>query len=185
MSTSYQTTTTTTTTTNGAALGVFGLGFFLFFLAIYVIAVAGMWKTFKKAGQPGWAAIVPFYNIYILTKVAGRPGWWVILYLVPIVNIVVGILLALDVAKAFGKGMGFAIFGLIIFNPIGYLLLGFGKAQYQNSRAAGSGAPTMPTTTPPAAPTAPVAPPTLPSPPPTIPPEITPPPVPPATPPSV
>jgi hypothetical protein len=92
------------------------------------------WKVFSKAGQPGWASIVPLYNIYVLCKVAGRPGWWLILFIVPIVNIVISIIVALDVAKAFGKGGAFGFFLLWLLPIIGYPIIGFGGATYQGAR---------------------------------------------------
>ena len=55
-------------------------------IAIVILVIAGLWKTFSKAGQPGWAAIIPIFNVYILLKVAGRPGWWLLLYLIPLVQ---------------------------------------------------------------------------------------------------
>src|SRR6476646_7985367 len=75
---------------DAAATVLLGLGgtFLIFMLVIAVIFIIGMWKTFVKAGQPGWAAIIPIYNAYILTQIAGRPGWWVLLMLIPLVNIV-------------------------------------------------------------------------------------------------
>ena len=102
----------------------------LFVLAIIVLCIAGFWKVFTKAGHPGWAAIVPIYNIYILTKIAGRPGWWLLLYLVPIVSLVIAIIMSIDVAKAFGKGTGFGV-GLALLAPIFYCILGFGDATYK------------------------------------------------------
>lgn len=99
-------------------------------LVIVAFVVAGMWKMFTKANQPGWAAIVPIYNTYVLLKIAGRPGWWLVLYLIPLVNLVVNIVVSLDVAKKFGKSGVFGFFGLAVFAPIGYLILGFGDAQY-------------------------------------------------------
>lgn len=102
----------------------------IFWLAFIVLIIAGFWKTFAKAGQPGWASIIPIFNIYILCKIAGRPGWWVLLMLIPIVSLIISIILAIDVARAFGKGIGFAI-GLILLAPIFYMILGFGSAQYQ------------------------------------------------------
>jgi hypothetical protein len=99
-------------------------------LAIVVLAIASLWQVFRKAGQPGWAAIIPIYNIYILLKVASRPGWWLILFLIPLVNLVVSIVVAIDVAKAFGKGSAFGFFGLWLFGFIGYPILGFGGARY-------------------------------------------------------
>jgi hypothetical protein len=96
-----------------------------------VIVIAGMWKTFQKAGHPGWAAIIPIYNVYIMLKIAGRPAWWLLLLLIPIVNIVVDIVVAMDVAKAFGKSKAFGIFGLWLFSFIGYIILGFGEPKFK------------------------------------------------------
>ena len=114
----------------GAAGGIAGCMIGIIYLAILVAVIAGMWKMFTKAGQPGWACLVPFYNIYILLKIVGRPGWWLILMLIPIVSIVVGIIVAVDLAKAFGKGIGFAI-GIILLGFIFIPILGFGDAEYQ------------------------------------------------------
>jgi hypothetical protein len=105
-------------------------------LIVYVIVavfeIAGMWQVFAKAGQPGWAAIIPIYNIYILLKVAGRPGWWLILFLIPFVNFITLLIVALDVAKAFGKSTGFAI-GLWLLSFIFIPILGFGSATYRGA----------------------------------------------------
>jgi hypothetical protein len=101
----------------------------LFELAIIVLVIASFWKVFTKAGQPGWAAIVPIYNAYILLKIAGRPGWWLLLYFIPLVNLVIAILVSIDVAKAFGKGGGFGV-GLLFLSFIFYPILGFGDAAY-------------------------------------------------------
>ena len=87
-------------------------------LAIVVAVIAGVWKTFAKAGQPGWAAIIPIYNVYILLKIANRPWWWLLLMLIPLVNLVIAIIVAIDVAKAFGKGAGFGI-GLALLGLVG------------------------------------------------------------------
>ena len=102
----------------------------LIWLAIIVVMIAGFWKVFTKAGHPGWAAIIPIYNLYILTKIAGRPWWWMLLFLVPIVSFVIAIILSIDVAKAFGKGTGFGV-GLALLSPIFYCILGFGDATYK------------------------------------------------------
>ncbi len=98
-------------------------------LAIAILVIAAMWRIFSKAGQPGWAAIIPIYNAYVLLKVAGRPGWWLLLCLIPFVNLVVLIVVMVDLAKAFGKGTGFAL-GLIFLSVIFLPILGFGSAQY-------------------------------------------------------
>jgi len=104
------------------------------YLAIIVLVVVGFWKVFTKAGQPGWAAIVPIFNIYILLKIAGRPWWWIILLFIPVVGLVIAIIVALDVAKSFGKSALFGV-GLALLSPIFYCILGFGDAQYQGPAA--------------------------------------------------
>ncbi|MBC7770934.1 MAG: signal peptidase I, partial [Pyrinomonadaceae bacterium] len=81
-----------------------GIAAMLIYLAIIVLVIVGFWKVFEKAGYPGWAAIVPIYNLYIMCKIAGRPGWWVILMFIPIVSIIIYLLLSIDIAKSFGKG---------------------------------------------------------------------------------
>lgn len=102
----------------------------LFFMATIIITYAGMWRVFEKAGRPGWAAIIPIYNIYIMAKIGGKPGWWVVLLLIPIVNIIIGIMLYHALAKSFGKGVGYA-FGLLFLSFIFFPILGFGDAYYQ------------------------------------------------------
>ncbi len=102
----------------------------IIFLAIIVIVLAGLWKVYTKAGQPGWGCLIPFYNVYLMIKIAGRPGWWLILYFIPIVNIIVSIVVVADIAKNFGKGIGFTL-GLIFLGFIFYPILGFGSAVYR------------------------------------------------------
>ena len=105
-------------------------------LAFAVFIIAAMWRIFTKAGKPGWAAIIPIYNLYVLLKITGRPGWWLVLFIIPFVNFIMSIILALDVAKSFGKSGVFGIFGLWIFSFVGYPILGFGSATYQGPAAA-------------------------------------------------
>lgn len=109
--------------------------FWIIYFAVLILMIAGMWKVFSKAGQPGWAAIIPIYNLYVMCKVAGRPGWWVILMLIPLVNFIIIIILLIDIAKRFGKGGGFAV-GLIFLPFIFWPILGFGSAQYQGAASA-------------------------------------------------
>lgn len=113
-----------------AAAGGAALGFiWLISMVIAVVIIVGLWKVFTKAGEPGWAAIVPYYNYYILSKIAmdkGVIGMLLLAFVPPIGWIIVSV----ELAKAFGKGMGFAA-GLIFFSPIFLLMLGFGDAQYQ------------------------------------------------------
>lgn len=101
----------------------------VFALILVVIMIVANWKIFTKAGKPGWASIVPFYNMYTLFEVAGMNGWMFLLLLVPIVNIVMAITVYINLAKAFGQSGAFAV-GLILLNPIFSLILAFGKAQY-------------------------------------------------------
>ena len=120
----------------GNAAGAVGaLIFLVIYLAIIVVVLAGFWKMFEKAGQPGWGAIIPFYNMYLMCKIAGRPGWWLILLLIPYVNFIFLIIVFLDIAKSFGKGVGFAV-GMILLTPIFIPILGFGEAEYEGPAAA-------------------------------------------------
>ena len=109
---------------------VFGGFAAVLWIGVAVLVVIGYWKIFVKAGQPGWAAIIPFYNIYILLKIVGRPGWWLVLMIIPLVNIVVSIIVAIDLAKCFGQGGGFAV-GLILLSVIFYAILAFGDFRYE------------------------------------------------------
>ena len=105
------------------------LVFLLFGVALIALMIAALWMVFTKAGHPGWAAIVPFYNLYILLKIAGRPGWWLLLMLIPLVSLVILIVVYIDVAKAFDKGAGFGV-GLALLGIVFLPILGFGSAQY-------------------------------------------------------
>jgi hypothetical protein len=114
-----------------SALGAgLGIGFTILWLAIVVLLVASMWKIFVKAGEPGWAAIVPIYNLVILFKIAGKPAWWILLMLIPLVNLIVAIIAVIALAQRFGKGVGFAI-GLLVLSPVFYPMLAWGDARYQ------------------------------------------------------
>jgi len=104
-------------------------------IAFVVVWIAAMWQVFAKADQPGWAAIIPIYNVYIWCKIVGRPGWWVVLLFIPFVNIVIDAILSIDLAKSFGKGAGFGI-GVWLLPFIFILILGFGSAKYAGPSAA-------------------------------------------------
>ena len=105
----------------------------LAWLAIVIVVIAGIWKTFEKAGQPGWAAIIPIYNLYIMLKIAGKSGWWLLAFLIPILNIIMIFVVYIEIAKRFGQSTGFGI-GLALLGFIFWPILGFGDAQYfQNS----------------------------------------------------
>jgi uncharacterized protein DUF5684 len=117
-------------TAAAGALAAFSGMFLLFMLAIAVVAIIAMWRVFEKAGQPGWAAIVPIYNVYILTQIAGRPAWWIVLFFIPVANVIAGIVISIDVAKAFGQSAAWGVILLFIFALIGYLMLAFGNYRY-------------------------------------------------------
>lgn len=112
-------------------------------LAITVFLIACVWKVFTKAGQPGWAAIIPIYNYYILCKIAGRPGWWTVLFLLPLINIVISFIVMIDIAKAFGKGAGFGV-GLVFLGFIFFPILAFGDAIYTPPATASTPPPPPP-----------------------------------------
>jgi uncharacterized membrane protein YhaH (DUF805 family) len=112
-----------------------GIVMVLIYLAFLVFVIASVWKVFEKAGKPGWAVLVPFYNIIVLLEIAKRPGWWLLLMLIPLVNIVFSFIVHIDVAKAFGKDSGFGV-GLTLLGFIFYPILAFGDAQYQGGEEA-------------------------------------------------
>ena len=118
---------------SGGAAAIIGIIMFLVYAVIIVVMIAGLWKIFVKAGKPGWAAIVPIYNVIILLEIVGRPMWWILIYL--ICAPVAAIIISLDLAKSFGKDIGFGI-GLIILPIIFYPMLGFGSATYVGPSAA-------------------------------------------------
>ncbi len=113
--------------------------YFIFIAVIAILTIAGMWKAFDKAGQPGWAAIVPIYNMYVLNnEIAKKEPMWFILYIVgalicgPLALIAI-IVINLAVAEKFGKGAGYGI-GLSFLPFIFWPMLGFGSAKYQGGR---------------------------------------------------
>ncbi len=111
---------------------VIGLLISVAYLGSIVLTIAGLWATFSKAGKPGWACIIPIYNVIVLLEIAGKPLWWLILLFVPLVNLIIVLLVTLDVAKAFGKGVGFGL-GLVFLPFVFYPILGFGDAEYQGT----------------------------------------------------
>jgi hypothetical protein len=113
----------------------------IYSLILFVIYIIAVWRVFVKAGQPGWAAIIPIYDLLILLKVVGRPWWWIFLFLIPIVNLVVWIIVAYDLSLSFGHGVGFTI-GLIIpvVSFVILLILGFGADAYRGPRGEGTAA---------------------------------------------
>jgi hypothetical protein len=107
-----------------------GLVLFALYLCVALFFIIALWKIYTKAGQPGWGIFIPFYNVYLWLKIAGKPGWWLILYCIPLVNIVIAIIATLAVGKAFGKSVAFSVFLLLIFAFVGIPILGYGNAVY-------------------------------------------------------
>ena len=99
-------------------------------LVLCVFVLVCMWIVFRKAGKPGWAAIVPFYNLYVLFEITWGSGMRFLLLLIPIYNIILSIQTQVRLAKAFGKSGGFAA-GLVFLPYIFIPLLAFGKETYQ------------------------------------------------------
>lgn len=98
-------------------------------LGLVVLMLTAMWKVFTKAGRPGWECIIPIYNTYVMLLIAGKPGWWLVLFFIPVVNLVVSIIAMVALAEAFGKSAGFGI-GLAFLPMIFIPILGFGDAKY-------------------------------------------------------
>ena len=121
-------------------LGVFkgmGAGMLIVWLAIMVFMLVSWWIVFKKAGQPGWAILIPIYNFLVILRVAGKPWWWVFSMLLviipiagPILFLVVWILICNAISKNFGQGAGFTV-GLVLLSIVFVPILAFGDYQYK------------------------------------------------------
>jgi hypothetical protein len=105
----------------------------IFALHVMMIRYVALWFIFKKAGEPGWASIIPVYNILIIVKIAGKPWWYILLFLIPIVNIVIYIMVMHGISKSFGKG-GWYTVGLIFLRTIFFAVLGFGNTPYTGNK---------------------------------------------------
>ena len=113
--------------TGGGVVG--GLIFAAIMLGFAAVMIAATWKVFTKAGEPGWAAIVPIFNLITLLKITGKPLWWIALFCVPLVNFYALVMISIGLAKVFGKSSGFGL-GLAFLSPVFIPLLAFGDAQY-------------------------------------------------------
>lgn len=106
--------------------------------AVWLFFIVATWKIYTKAGRPGWSSLIPIYNTVVLCRICGRSGWLTLALLVPIVNIVVGIMLTLDLARVFGHGTGFAL-GLMFLSPVFFPILAFGSSRYVGGYSVPSG----------------------------------------------
>ncbi|AIO18800.1 hypothetical protein KQ51_00920 [Candidatus Izimaplasma bacterium HR1] len=107
-----------------------GVGFYLFSLAFGIFMIVCMWKVYEKAGYPGVGAIIPIYNVYVEVKMGGFSGWALLLFFIPVVNVIFAFVLLFKIAENFGKGGGFAL-GLIFLSPIFWAILAFDDSVFQ------------------------------------------------------
>lgn len=121
----------------GQLIAILG-AYFAFLLILVVFAIVVQWKIYTKAGKPGWACLVPIYNIVVLLDIIKKPTWWIILMLIPFVNFIMIIVIMLELAKAFGKSSAFGV-GLIFFGIIFMAILAFGDAKYVYGDGASTG----------------------------------------------
>ena len=104
-------------------------GLSIFSLVVLIVSIVSTWKIFEKAGKPGWAAIVPIYNIIVLLQIVNLSPWCILLYCIPFVNLIFSIVVTVRLAGVFGKSVGFSI-GLIFLNVIFMPILAFSDAEY-------------------------------------------------------
>lgn len=117
----------TTTYEGGSAFAVLFSGVFLVFALILIaIIFISLWKIFEKAGQEGWKAIIPIYNLYILTVIVGKPWWWMLLMCIPYIGAIWGIWITNLLSKSFGKTEGFTV-GLVLLGIVFYPILAFDR----------------------------------------------------------
>jgi hypothetical protein len=119
---------------SGAGVGIAVGG--VAYAVVIVFEIAALWKVFVKAGDKGWKAIIPIWNVLIMLKIVGRHWWWIILFLIPIVDIIVFVIVYYELAKSFAKGGGFAV-GTVLLPFIFVPILGFGASSYAGPYAAG------------------------------------------------
>ena len=100
-------------------------------LTLIGLSIAIQWKVYEKAGQPGWAVLIPFYNLIVFLRIVNRPWWWLLLLcFVPIVNVVLAIVCVHRLSRSFGKDGGFTV-GLLFLNIIFMAILAFDNSQYK------------------------------------------------------
>ena len=101
-------------------------------LLFIIITIESNWKIYKKAGKKGWASIVPIYNVIVLLEIVKKPHWWIIMFIIPFVNIIFAIRIINLLAKRFEKDEDFTI-GLIFLPFIFYPILGLSKLEYNDN----------------------------------------------------
>ena len=116
-------------TSSGAAGSVGGIVAAVIVIAIVLFYLIAYWRIFSKAGRPGILAIIPIVSTFVLLSIVGRPLWWFVLFLIPVVNIVMAIIVYNDLSKSFGHGAGFTV-GLVLLPEIFIPVLGYGGSRY-------------------------------------------------------
>lgn len=107
-------------------ISTFGI---IIYVAIFLLLIIAQWKIFVKANKPGWACLIPIYNVIVLLEIIGKPWWWLLLMLIPFVNIIFSIWAINLLSKSFGKSEGFTV-GLLLLSIVFYPILAFGDAKY-------------------------------------------------------
>lgn len=100
-------------------------------LIVGIFAIVCLWMVFTKAGEPGWYAVIPIWNVIVILKLAGKPWWWIFLMMIPFVNVVFALLAMLGLGRAFGRSAAFSLLLLFFCQVIGLAILAFGSARYE------------------------------------------------------
>ena len=98
-------------------------------IALSLLVIVAQWMIYEKAGKPGWACIIPIYNTLVLLEIVGKPWWWLLLIMIPGINIIFTIWVLNLLSKSFGKDVGFTV-GLILLSVVFFPILGFGSSKY-------------------------------------------------------
>ena len=133
---------TQTATTGLAVAGGILLVFWLICMAVSIFSIVCLWKVFNKAGKPGWASLIPIYNIIVMIEIAGLPMWYIALFFIPFANIYAIFKIYIEIAHKFGKSTGFGV-GMAFFAPIFFAILAFDKKAVYLSGGEGT-APVQP-----------------------------------------
>ncbi|MCG8581393.1 MAG: DUF5684 domain-containing protein [Bacteroidales bacterium] len=102
----------------------------IIYMAIGILQLVASWKIYEKAGKPGWASLIPIYNILVLLDIIGKPRWWILLLFIPFVNMFILVLLIYGLGKSFGKSTAFNL-GLIFLAPLFFPALAFSNSRYE------------------------------------------------------
>ena len=110
------------------------MAFLITYLLVILLIIVARWKMFEKAGQDGWACLIPIYGTLVMLRIIGKPGWWLLMFLIPFANLIFAIWAVNLLSKSFGKDEGFTV-GMIFLPFVFYPILGFGGAQYQGAQS--------------------------------------------------